>query len=352
MKFYDELVFDWSLPTGIEQGYAVPPTCKIVQCEKLNTTQIKSIGGDLNQSELNRIMAMQENIQRTALTVDRERLGPTIVFTAGVAAAKLLANCLQSQYGISSGFICGSPRIQPEDERADVIRRFKSGHISVLCNCQVVAVGFDHPPIRTLIIARPTRSRVFWTQCIGRATRPLPGTVDFLHSTPSSRRSCIASSAKPNFRIVDMQGSSEDHSLISAVDMFCSATATDQERVLAKRLAVDATMHTPEELLAAAAEQLERQRLAKELERQAALLTGKATAEFVARDVNLLVPSAAPSRSVGTYFNPINGKYAGYRMSELPDSYIRWGMRELKTRWVKDVFGKEWKRRNGKLQSV
>ncbi|NDF13562.1 MAG: hypothetical protein EB060_12210, partial [Proteobacteria bacterium] len=50
-------------------------------------------------------------------------------------------------------------------------------------------------------------------------------------------------------------------------------------------------------------------------------------------------------RCVGTYFNPLKGKYAGMRMSELSSSYIHWACRELRDGWVKNIFRKERDRR-------
>lgn len=60
----------------------------------------------------------------------------------------------------------------PSKERADIISRFKSGEIPVVCNVGVLTTGFDYPELDTVLIARPTMSLALYYQMIGRAVRP------------------------------------------------------------------------------------------------------------------------------------------------------------------------------------
>lgn len=59
--------------------------------------------------------------------------------------------------------------------REKTLSDFKQGKIQVLTNCQVLTEGFDEPSIESLIIARPTRSKVLYAQMIGRGLRNHPG---------------------------------------------------------------------------------------------------------------------------------------------------------------------------------
>ena len=53
-------------------------------------------------------------------------------------------------------------------------------------------------------------------------------------------------------------------------------------------------------------------------------------------------------RPVGTYTNPLRGKYGGLKMSQLPDHYIRWACDAPSINgWVKGLFCREWERRHG-----
>lgn len=55
--------------------------------------------------------------------------------------------------------------------RNEIIQRFRDGKIRVLCNCEVLTVGFDAPRVTHLVMARPTSSRVMYEQIIGRGLR-------------------------------------------------------------------------------------------------------------------------------------------------------------------------------------
>jgi superfamily II DNA or RNA helicase len=282
-------------------------------------------------------MVKEATLQRICLITQEEMEGQTVVFTAGVAAAAGVCHYLNNNYGIPSVYVHGK---QDEDERRENLRRFKTRDVQVLVNCQVVAVGFDYPPTATLILGRPTRSRSFWLQCVGRATRPLPGVVDFQGSTPDLRRQRIAESAKPHFKIVDCTDASLDHRLVTAVDMFVQA-GPEVVREVKRRAAEAKAPLTEAELAALRAEEEAKRKLALEIEARRAATRGQASGSIRRREFDL----GSSQRCVGTYFNPLKGKYAGMKMSELTNGYIHWACRDLREGWVKNLFRKERDRR-------
>lgn len=339
MNFYEALTFNYGIQQGIDDGYCVPPRCEIDRVADLDLTNIRIVNGDFNQQQLAAAIEQDAVLHRIAIVTKTRMVGQTVVFTPSVFSAKGAAQVMRQQYGMEAGWVSGE---QPEEERREVIAAFKSGELKVLCNCQVVAVGFDVPATSTLILARPTRSRIFWLQAIGRATRPYPpGVIDFPGSTPESRKAAIAASVKPFFHIVDMTDASLDHRLITAVDEF---VRTDDPEVKAKAKQIAAktdTPLTPEELLIEALKQQEAEKLAKEIEERRKRMEGQATGRLVSRDVDLHYTG---KRSVGTYTNPLKGKFAGQRMSDLPDYYVAWGEQKM-SGWVQSLFRKEKERR-------
>lgn len=50
----------------------------------------------------------------------------------------------------------------------------------MITNCQILTEGFDEPSISCILMARPTASRVLYTQCLGRGLRLAPGKEDCL----------------------------------------------------------------------------------------------------------------------------------------------------------------------------
>ena len=337
MQFYEESVCNYDLRWAIDNGWSVPPVCRIAKVQSLDLSGISIVDGDFKQSALAEEMVKEANLQRICLITKEEMCGQTVVFTAGVSAAEGVCHYLNHNYGIPAVYVYGT---QDEEERREALRRFKSCEVQVLVNCQVVAVGFDFPPTATLILGRPTRSRSFWLQCVGRATRPLPGVVDFEGSTPELRKQRIAESAKPNFRIVDCTDASLDHRLVTGVDMFIQ-DGPETVAAVRKREADEDKPLTEEDLAKLAAEEEEKKRIALEIALRRLHTHGAAEGFIQRRDFDL----ESGRRSVGTYMNPLKGKHAGKRMSELQDSYIFWACRELREGWVKNLFRKERDRR-------
>ena len=337
--YYERVLISRDIQWAIDSAWSVPPVCKLARVQGLDMSGVRVSGEDFNQAQLQAAVEKEANLHRIALITSEEMEGPTVVFTPSVASAKGVAHYLNNNYGISAVVVWGT---QPEEERNEAILAFKTGRAKVLVNCAVVAVGFDHPLIRTLILARPTRSRSFWLQCVGRATRPLAGTVDFPGSCPDSRRAAIASSDKPYFKIVDCTDASLDHRLVTSVDMFV-VTGDREVREVVKRAAADSPVPlTPEQLEALAQAELERRSIAAEIERRRMMTHGRASGQVVGQEFNL----GGGQKSTGTYMNPLKGKYAGVRMCDLPEHYIHWACENPGLRgWIKNNFLRERKRR-------
>lgn len=338
---YEEAICSLDLQWAIENAWSVPPRCKIAKIEGLDLSQVRISGDDFNQKQLHDAVEKEAYLHRVALITEQEREGQTVVFCPSVASSKGVCHYLTHNYGVPSVYVYGT---MPDDERAEALRKFKSGEVQVLVNCQVVAVGFDHPPTMTLILARPTRSRSFWLQCAGRATRALAGVVDFEGSTAITRALAIAESKKPYFKIIDCTDATLDHRLITSVDMF--VTASDEVKKEVKRQAAESSVPLSQsELDAIAQQELEKRRIAEEIEAKRKACVGRATGMLVGEDVDLI---SGKKKCVGTYTNPLRGKYGGFKMSELPDGYIRWACQASSIRgWVRNVFIKERNRRNG-----
>lgn len=344
MDYYERSICSLDIQWAIDQGWADPPECKIARVQGLDLSAIKVVGGDFHQAELQKAIEAEANLHRIALITKEEMDGPTVVFTPSVASAKGVAHYLNNNYGISAVYVYGT---QPEEERNEAILAFKSGRASVIVNCAVVAVGFDHPAITTLILGRPTKSRSFWLQCVGRATRPLSGVVDFPGSTPESRKAAIAASAKPRFKIVDCTDASLDHRLITAVDMFVSG---DKEAKEVVKRAAEKSPLTQAEMDALAKEEMERREIAKHIEERRRQMVGQAHGQVVGREFDL---TTGGRRSVGTYTNPLRGKFAGLRMNELPGYYIDWACNNPGLKgWIKNTFLKERNRRRELAKAV
>ncbi len=117
---------------------------------------LREIGGSeqRNQALLNRIRQVPET-------------SPTLFFGSTVEHAQAMAVLLRRS-GRAAEVITGETR---SATRRAIIEEFRDGGISVLCNYGVLTTGFDAPRVETLVIGRPTASRVLYAQMIGRGMR-------------------------------------------------------------------------------------------------------------------------------------------------------------------------------------
>ncbi len=76
-----------------------------------------------------------------------------------------------NEAGISAAHIDGST---PKSERAEVVRKFRDGEITILCNVDLISEGFDVPDCGVSILLRPTKSLTLYIQQAMRCMRYRP----------------------------------------------------------------------------------------------------------------------------------------------------------------------------------
>lgn len=91
----------------------------------------------------------------------------TVVFCASVAHAEQIAKLFQ-QAGVLAKAVSGSMKTS---ERNENLAKFAKGELKVLCACDLLNEGWDCPETEVLFMARPTMSKVLYTQQLGRGMR-------------------------------------------------------------------------------------------------------------------------------------------------------------------------------------
>ncbi len=86
-----------------------------------------------------------------------------LVFVPTVAEAQSIASKMDNAVAV-----WGDMDTKARDR---CITDFKAGEISVVVNVNVLSVGFDHPGVDGIIVARPTMSLAWYYQAVGRGTR-------------------------------------------------------------------------------------------------------------------------------------------------------------------------------------
>lgn len=137
--------------------------------------KVKVRAGDFVESSLSRAVNTKPRNNEIVKAYKTHAPGrQALCFAADMAHASAMAEAFESE-GIKASVISGKT---PLEERRGTISDFKAGKITIICNCAVMTEGVDLPMIGCIIMARPTRSRILYTQMVGRGNRIYPGKKD------------------------------------------------------------------------------------------------------------------------------------------------------------------------------
>lgn len=195
---FDSVAYRYPIRQAIHDGYLCPITAQRVFCADMDLSNVRTTHGDLSESDLQAALTVDKVLHQIAAPlVELAGARPTIIFLPGVAAAEAFAEILGAY--VEPGRAAVIHGSQPTSVRAEVIRRYREGKIQFLSNCAVLTEGFDAPWTACIAMARPTKSRAMYAQCIGRGTRLAPKKDDLL--------------------ILDFVGNSGRHRLVGPADV-------------------------------------------------------------------------------------------------------------------------------------
>lgn len=174
-KVFRKIVYEYPLRRAIEEGYLVEPKGIRVKTQtSLEEVKVSS-DGDFSLGSLSaKINTPQRNQLVVRAWLDHGEGRRTIAFAADIKHAIDLA-AMFNHYGVKCEAIwSGDPN------RSIKIERHKAGEYPVLINCGILTEGYDDPPVSCILLARPTRSGVLYSQMVGRGTRLYLGKIDLI----------------------------------------------------------------------------------------------------------------------------------------------------------------------------
>ena len=95
----------------------------------------------------------------------------TVIFCASVKHAEEIAEKIRER-GVAAMAVSGGMKAS---DRREILAKFKQGEIKALCACDLLNEGWDCPETEVLFMARPTMSKVLYTQQLGRGMRLCEG---------------------------------------------------------------------------------------------------------------------------------------------------------------------------------
>lgn len=193
---FEKIVYQFQLRQAVESGYLVG--VQMVQRKlDVDLDKVGTSRGDFKDNELAAALLEAGIVDAVADAVhthakDRK----TIIFTVSVKQASMISDRLRSM-GYASDWISGET---PGELRRRKLQQLADGKITHMVNCMVLTEGFDDPAVNCIIMARPTKSKSLYIQCVGRGLRIAPN--------------------KDNCLLVDLVGMTERHTLIQAPVIF------------------------------------------------------------------------------------------------------------------------------------
>lgn len=344
--FYEEVAYCLSLRKAIDDGWLVPPRVRVHYVRSIDLSGLaKKAGTDFQSDELDKILRSEEALQDLAalITKNHKPGAKGIVFAHSIKQACLMRDLLSDRHGIKSSLVHS---FQSDEEYTAELHEFMVGERELIINVGILTTGWDYPPLSEVFLAKPTKALNKYTQIIGRATRALDGVLDGLE-TAEERKAAIARSAKPHFIIHDLTDSSRCHKLCSAIDVLGEQTGTARAKVVK---ALEGSEASLEEIDAAVAAEMEAERTARRLEREAERKRRSGLVVGVEFDSEDRDPFADPDRRFARrreWRCPFGKKWKGQPMRVVDKGWIEWALREAKlTPMWREVFTEELNRRN------
>lgn len=167
---FDVLICSESLKYFVDNKFLVP--IRHFVCSTPDLSGVEKLYGDYNKKQLKSAVMKQKIMADLVESYQKYAPGKKMILFAVDIDHSISIMQRFIDVGIPSAHIDAET---PRDLRREVLNRFKSGEIRVLCNVNIVSEGFDVPDCEVVQLARPTRSLALYIQQVGRCMRPAPG---------------------------------------------------------------------------------------------------------------------------------------------------------------------------------
>jgi len=167
-EIYDDIVCCSNIEELTQLGHLVP-AIYYGATELPDLNNIPTVAGDYNQKVLGERVNKEKlvgDILENWLRIAPER--QTVIFATNVKHSRYIEKVF-SKHGVSIEHIDAHT---PEEERQDILRRFKNGDVQIVTNCAVFCEGADFPWASCVVLAKPSKSFTRFIQMAGRGIRP------------------------------------------------------------------------------------------------------------------------------------------------------------------------------------
>jgi superfamily II DNA or RNA helicase len=167
---YDTMIVGITTKELIKQGYL--SKYRYFAPSVADLSGLKRKGSDFDPDSASELL-MQRAVYGDVIESYRKYANglQTICYCSSIKHSQAMAEEFRKA-GISAVHFDGNT---PAAERKQIVQDFRDKKIQVLCNVDLISVGFDVPDCWCCILLRPTMSTALHIQQAGRALRPQPG---------------------------------------------------------------------------------------------------------------------------------------------------------------------------------
>jgi len=168
-KFYDDLLIAATTQQLIDTGFL--SRFRVFVPSHPDLSEVRTVAGDYHEGDLADAMGKPHLIADVVNTwLEKGESRSTLCFAVDRAHAKMLQQGFEGR-GVPTAYI---DAYTDRDERKEIGARFHEGDVKVVCNVGTLTTGVDWD-VRCIILARPTKSEMLFTQIIGRGLRTAEG---------------------------------------------------------------------------------------------------------------------------------------------------------------------------------
>jgi superfamily II DNA or RNA helicase len=172
-NLFDQVTYEKSLREGIDENWLCRIRAQRVRSQA-DLSNVATRCGDFADTQLAAAMNTDYRNSLVASAIEQHAVGRNsiLVFGVDIAHVETLTKQLQDRGHRAECVTSWTP----EDERWRIFGRFESGETRIFVNCGIATEGYDCPPVDCIVMARPTKSALLYTQMLGRGTRQSPDT--------------------------------------------------------------------------------------------------------------------------------------------------------------------------------
>ncbi len=166
----DNLVYTCNLFNGIESGLLSPFLYYGIFDETVNYAEIPWRNGRFDPDSLTHKLATLGRARHALKEWRRLKQQRTLAFCISIKHAEFMAEQF-SKAGVAAKAVYGGSPLG----RAEALEQLTSGEVEVLFSVDLFNEGMNLPLIDTILMLRPTESKILFLQQLGRGLRRAPG---------------------------------------------------------------------------------------------------------------------------------------------------------------------------------